>query len=80
MEYAVGLYATQCKKDAEGCMVETGDATWFSADAVKEGLADNTIQDYYQRQQEMFIESGDVASEVPLEDYVLFDIMNEALQ
>lgn len=78
-DYAVGLYATQCAKDKEACMVETGDATWFSADAIKAGIEDGTIQDYYQRQQQMFIDNGDVESEVPLENYVLFDLMTEAL-
>lgn len=78
-DYAVGLYATQCAKDKEACLVETGDATWFSSDDVKNGIADNTMQDYYSKQQEMFIESGDVEGEVPLEDYILFDVMEEAL-
>lgn len=78
-EYAVGLYAKQCAKDKEACMVETADATWFSADAVRTGIEDDTMQNYYQRQQEMFIESGDVEGEVPLEDYVMFDLMKEAL-
>lgn len=78
-DYAVGLYAKQCAKDKEACMVETGDATWFSADDIKTGIEDNTIQDYYQRQQQMFIDSGDVESEVPLEDYVMIDLMKEAL-
>lgn len=78
-DYAVGLYAKQCAKDKEACLVETGDATWFSADDVKNGIADNTMQDYYTRQQQMFIESGAVEGEVPLENYVLFDVMQEAL-
>lgn len=78
-DYAVGLYAKQCAKDKEACLVETGDATWFSADDVKNGIADNTMQDYYTRQQQMFIESGGVEGEVPLENYVLFDVMQEAL-
>lgn len=78
-DYAVGLYAKQCAKDKEACLVETGDAEWFSADAVKNGIADNTMQSYYQRQQEMFIESEAVEGEVPLEDYVMFDLMQEAL-
>lgn len=78
-DYAVGLYAEQCKKDKEACLVETGDATWFSADDVKEGIADGTMAEYYTKQQEMFRESGDVESEVPLENYVLFDVMEEAL-
>lgn len=78
-DYAVGLYAKQCAKDKEACLVETGDATWFSADDVKSGIADNTMQDYYTRQQQMFIEGGAVEGEVPLENYVLFDVMQEAL-
>lgn len=78
-DYAVGLYATQCAKDKDACMVETGDATWFSADAIKTGIEDGTIQDYYQRQQQMFIDNGDVEGEVPLEDYVMLDLMAEAL-
>jgi NitT/TauT family transport system substrate-binding protein len=78
-DYAVELYAKQCAKDKESCLVETGDATWFSADDIKNGLADGTIEDYYTRQQQMFIDSGAVESEVPLEDYILFDVMNEAL-
>lgn len=78
-DYAVGLYAKQCAKDKEACLVETGDATWFSADDVKTGIEDNTMQDYYTKQQQMFIDSGDVESEVPLENYVLIDVMKEAL-
>lgn len=78
-DYAVGLYATQCAKDKEACLVETGDATWFSADAVKAGIDDGTMELYYTRQQQMFVDSGDVEGEVPLEEYVLFDVMKEAL-
>ncbi len=78
-DYAVGLYATQCAKDKEACLVETNDATWFSADAVKSGIEDGTMESYYTKQQQMFISSGDVEGEVPLENYVLFDVMKEAL-
>jgi NitT/TauT family transport system substrate-binding protein len=78
-EYAVGLYAVQTAKDKDACFVETNDATWFSKEDIANGLADGTMQDYYTRQQAMFRENGDVESEVPLENYVLFDIMNEAL-
>lgn len=78
-DYAVGLYAKKCAKDKESCLVETGDATWFSADDIKSGIVDNTIQDYYTRQQQMFLDSGAVESEVPLENYVLIDVMKEAL-
>jgi NitT/TauT family transport system substrate-binding protein len=79
-DYAVGLYATQCAKDKEACQVETSDATWFSADDVENYIADGTLKDYYTRQQQMFIDNGDVESEVPLDDYILFDVMEDALQ
>lgn len=79
-EYAIGLYATQCAKDAEKCMVETNDATWFSAEDIRASLADESLNDLYTRQQQMFIDSGAVEAPVELSDYILFDIMNEALK
>ena len=78
-EYVVGLYAAQCAKDVEACYVETGDATWFSSEYIGAGLADGTFEDLYTRQQGMFLESGAVESEVALENYILWDVMNEAL-
>ena len=78
-EYAVGLYAKQCAKDVEACYVETGDATWFSAEYVRASLADGTFADLYTRQQQMFIDNGAVEAPVALENYVLWDVMEEAL-
>ena len=78
-EYAVGLYAKQCAKDVEACYVETGDATWFSADYVRASIADGTFADLYTRQQQMFIDNGAVEAPVALENYVLWDVMEEAL-
>ena len=78
-EYAVGLYAKQCAKDVEACYVETGDATWFSAEYVRTALADGTFTDLYTRQQQMFIDNGAVEAPVALENYVLWDVMEEAL-
>lgn len=78
-EYVVGLYAAQCAKDVEACYVETGDATWFSSEYIGAGLADGTFEDLYTRQQGMFLESGAVESEVALENYILWDVMAEAL-
>lgn len=78
-EYAVGLYAKQCAKDVEACYVETGDATWFSAEYVKGSIADGTFDDLYTRQQQMFIDNGAVAEKVALDQYILWDVMKEAL-
>ncbi len=77
--YAVELYAKKCAKDVAACEIETADATWFSSTAIKDYLADGTINDYYTRQQKMFIEGGAVEKEVPLENYILFDVINEAI-
>lgn len=79
-EYAVGLYAKQCAKDASSCMVETNDATWFSSNDISTGITDGTLTDLYTRQQQMFIDSGAVESKVDLEDYILWDVMKEALK
>ncbi len=79
-DYAVGLYAKQCAKDKEACQIETADAYWFNARDVKNGVINGTMRDYYQRQQQMFIDSGAVAGEVPLDDYIMFDLMEKALE
>lgn len=79
-DYAVGLYATQCAKDKESCQVETNDATWFSSTAIAEGIADGSLAELYTRQQQMFIDNGAVESAVELSQYILWDIMNEALK
>ncbi len=78
--YVVELYAKKCAKDVEACQVETADATWFSSSDIEKFLSDDTINQYYTRQQEMFIESGAVEGKVPLENYMLFDVMQEALK
>ncbi len=77
--YVIDLYAKECAKDPEACQVETADAKWFSPEDIKTGLADGTMKGYYTRQQEMFIEGGAVEAPVDLENYVLFDVIEEAL-
>ena len=78
-DYSVGLYAKQCAKDPKACQIETNDAQWFSKNDIKTGLKDNTLSVYYTRQQQMFLDDGKVEKEVPLENYVLWDVMQDAL-
>ncbi len=80
-EYAVQLYATQCAKDYESCLVETGDATWFGAAYVADGLADGSMQEMYTQQRQMFLDAGTVTEEEALEidEYIAFDLMEEVL-
>ena len=70
--------AQQCATDEATAAAQTGDAAWPSSAEVLAGAQDGTIEGYYKVQQSAFIASGDVAAEVPVSDYVLFDNMVEA--
>ena len=41
-------------------------------------INDGTIEGLYKSQQDGFIASGEVEAEVPVSDYVMFDLMKEA--
>ena len=70
--------AAQCGVDYEIAAAQTGDAAWPSSAEIIAGAQDGTIEGYYKVQQDAFIASGAVEKEVPVSDYVLFDIMIEA--
>lgn len=70
--------ATQCATDVETVMAQTGDANWPSSEVIIKGAQDGTIEGYYTVQQKAFLASGAVEKEVPVTDYVLFDVMVEA--
>jgi len=70
--------AAQCATDVQTALNQTGDASWPSSAEIVAGAQDGTIEGYYKVQQDAFIASGAVAGEVPVSDYVLFDVMIEA--
>ena len=70
--------AAQCATDVQTALNQTGDAAWPSSAEIVAGAQDGTIEGYYKVQQDAFIASGAVAGEVPVSDYVLFDVMIEA--
>lgn len=70
--------AAQCATDVDTAMNQTGDASWPNSAAIVAGAQDGTIEGYYKVQQDAFLASGAVEKEVPVSDYVLFDIMVEA--
>ncbi len=79
-EEVAGYVAKECGTDLESAMNQTGDGAWLNSEQLLGYVADGTIKGYYEVQQQNFIASGDVESEVPVEDYVLFDVMEEAGQ
>lgn len=78
-EEVAQLVADQCATDYETAFYQTEDAKWYNQELIRTGLEDGTIRDLYQQQQDNFIRDGQVEGEVPLDDYILFDIMEQAL-
>ena len=57
-----------------------GDAEWLTGKDVVAGIADGTVEGYYQLQQEMMVNSGAITAEeqCPVADYVDMELMTEA--
>lgn len=72
------LVAKQCEVDEATMLACTGEGNWLTGEFVGEALADGTIKSYYENQQKVFIDGGRLTEEVPVDNYVLFDIMQEA--
>ena len=70
--------AKQCKADEQTMLDCVGEGNWLTGEFVAAGLEDGTVKSYYENQQKVFIDGGQVTAEVPVEDYVLFDVMEEA--
>ncbi|MGN0205469.1 MAG: ABC transporter substrate-binding protein [Coprococcus sp.] len=73
-----GYVAEACGTDKESALTQTGDGAWLNSEQLLGYVADGTIKGYYEVQQKNFIDAGAVEEEVPVEDYVLFDVMEEA--
>lgn len=71
--------AKQCKADEQTMLDCVGEGNWLTGEFVASGLADGTVKSYYENQQKVFIDAGRITAEVPVEDYVLFDVMQEAV-
>mgnify|MGYP004482447447 CR=1 FL=1 len=56
----------------------TKEGKWIDSKTLLQYLGDGTLKKYYETQQKKFIDAGDVDKEVPIENYVLFDVMEEA--
>lgn len=56
----------------------TSGAKWLTGEEIKECATDGTIKKYYEGQQQVFINAGRITESVPVEDYIMFDIIEEA--
>lgn len=57
---------------------QRGDAEWLTSEEMLALISSGEMESLYKSQQNGFIASGEVEAEVPVSDYVLFDIMEEA--
>ena len=57
-----------------------GDAEWLTGKDVVAGIADGSVEGYYQLQQEMMVNSGAITAEEqrPVSEYVDMELMTEA--
>lgn len=70
--------AAKCGLDVETVYGQRGDAEWLTAAEMIEMVNDGSMKALYKSQQNGFIDSGAVEGEVPVEDYVMFDLMLKA--
>ena len=70
--------AKQCKAEEQTMLDCVGEGNWLTGEFIAKGLADGTVKTYYENQQQVFIDAGRITEKVPVEDYVLFDVMEEA--
>jgi NitT/TauT family transport system substrate-binding protein len=79
LEEVAGWLATEIEADKALILKSVNTGTWPTGEFIQGALADGTIKGYYKSQQKVFIDIGRIKSEVPVENYVMFDIMNKAV-
>lgn len=72
--------AAKCGLDVETVYSQRGDAEWLTAAEMIEMIDSGKMEALYKSQQNGFIASGAVEGEVPVADYVMFDLMKKAAQ
>ena len=73
--------ATETKTDKAAMLAQWGDATWFDIATMKAGIADGSIQKYYEGVQNDMLQAGSIEqSDVKdVSQWVMLDVMQEAL-
>ena len=72
--------AKEIEADPETIIATKDNYEWLTAKDVEDGLADDSIKKCYESQQQVFIDSERIKEKVPVDQYVMFDVMNEALE
>lgn len=75
--------ADQTKTGLDANLMQVGDAHWFNIADLKAGVADGTVKGYYEGMQNDMVKGENIKPEEAKEDvgdFVLFDVMEEALK
>lgn len=74
------LVAKQCMVDEQTMLDCVGEGNWLTGEFVASAVKEGTIKSYYENQQKVFIESGRLTEAVDVNNYILFDVMEEAAE
>lgn len=75
-----GLVAKQCMVEEQTMLDCVGEGNWLTGEFVSTAVKNGTIKTYYENQQKVFIEGGRLTETVDVNNYVLFDVMQEAAE
>lgn len=76
-EEIAGWISEETKLDADSILEQRYVADWKTSEFIRDNM--DEVKGYYQTQQDTLVESGDCEA-TPLEDYILFDVMEEAVK
>ena len=74
------LVAKQCMVDEQTMLDCVGEGNWLTGEFVASAVKEGTIKSYYENQQKVFIDGGRLTEAVDVNNYVLFDVMEEAAE
>ncbi|MEG1857243.1 MAG: ABC transporter substrate-binding protein [Pseudoflavonifractor sp.] len=80
IEDVAKLLAKKLELPEETMLQSTGEGNWLTPDFFKTAIGDGTIKKYYENQQQVFIDGGRITTPVPVENYVRFDVMQQAIE
>ena len=75
--------ADKIKSSLDSQLMQVGDAHWFNISDLTSGLSDGAIKGYYEGMQNDMVQGGNIEADQAKEDvgdFVLFDVMEEALK
>ncbi len=78
IEEIAKLVARQCEVEESVMLGTVNEGNWLTGDFIGLALADGTIKSYYENQQQVFINSGRLKEAVDVNNYILFEVMQEA--